>query len=166
MEKIGTVLLSTLKKKSNFSSRLIEARIFLEYDKMVGDRIAHISQPISFSNNILTLGVENPVWSHQLHFLRPELIKKINSRFSRPLVKDIKFKIRDIKKRQTSYIAKKTPEKSIKRTPVSIPKAKLDIIYDTGEHIDDIDLRKKFIKLMIKDAEFKLQKEEDRCSST
>lgn len=162
MEKIGTVLLSTLKKKSRFSSRLIEARIFLEYDEMVGSKISEISQPVSFSNNILFLGVKNPVWSHQLHFLKPELIENINSRFSRPLVKDIKFKIRDIKKRQ---IRSKTSRKSEKKLPISISEGKLDIIHSTGQQIDDEDLRKKFIKLMIKDAEFKIKKEEDRCLS-
>jgi len=162
MEKIKTVLLSTLEKKSIFSSRLLEAKIFLEYDGIVGESISKVSQPISFRNNILYLGVENSVWINQLHFLKPELLQKINSRFSRNLVKDIRFKIRDIQKRKIQYQAKPKCEKKL---PISISKKNLDIIYNIGLAIDDEDLRKKFVKLMVKDAEFKIKKGEDRCSS-
>ena len=67
MEKIGTILLNTL-KKSYLDKRIMEARIFVNYDSIVGEKLAKISKPTFIQNNTLFIGVENHIWLHQLHF--------------------------------------------------------------------------------------------------
>lgn len=132
----------------------MEARIFVNYDSIVGEKLAKISKPTFIQNNTLFIGVENHIWLHQLHFLKPDLIDKINSKLPRPLVKDIRFKVCDIKKDSKT-------EKNIDRKkdpPVSVPQKTLDFIHDISQLIDDGELRQTFVELMIKDAKFKLKR--------
>ena len=124
----------------------MEAGIFVNYDSIVGEKLAKISKPTFIRNKTLFIGVENHIWLHQLHFLKPDLIDKINSKLPRPLVKDIRFKVCDIKK--DSKTEEKTNRK--KDHPVSIPKNTLDFIYSISELIDDKELRQTFVELMIK----------------
>lgn len=156
MEKIGTVIQTLFKKKSFFSYRLAEAKIFIEYREIVGEKLSEISVPLGLRNKTLFIGVKNPIWSHQLHFLKPEIIDKINSKFSRTVVKNIIFKISNIEK----PVYTKAPGGERRKLPVSVPEKKLDMIYNISLNIDDEELRKKFYKLMIKDAKFKIARGE------
>lgn len=161
MEKIGTILLNSL-KKSRLDKKLMEARIFVNYESMVGEKIFEISKPIFIQNNTLFIGVENHIWVHQLHFLKPELINSINSNLPRPLVKDIRFQVRDIKKvKKTKHDMKVKEDQHIE-----IPEKTMKMIYNICQTIDDEELRRTFSKLMIKDAKFKLKKGEKSCLST
>jgi hypothetical protein len=161
MEKIGTILLNSL-KKSRLDKRLMEARIFVNYESMVGEKISQISKPTFMQNNTLFIGVENHVWVHQLHFLKLELIDKINSNLPRPLVKDIRFQVRNIEKvKKLKHDIKAKEDQHLE-----IPEKTMKVIYNICQSIDDEDLRRTFTKLMIKDAEFKMKKGEKRCLST
>ncbi|HHY70910.1 MAG TPA: DUF721 domain-containing protein [Thermoanaerobacterales bacterium] len=161
MEKIGTILLNSL-KKTRLNKRLMEAKIFVNYELMVGEKISEISKPVFMQNNILFIGVENHIWIHQLYFLKPELIDNINSNLPRPLVKDIRFQVRNIEK-----IKKPEPILETKQDQhFEIPEKTMKVIYNICQSIDDEDLRKIFTRLMIKDSEYKLKKGEKRCLST
>ena len=161
MEKIGTILLNSL-KKTRLDKRLMEARIFVNYELMVGKKISEISKPTFIQNNTLFIGVENHVWIHQLHYLKPELMDRINSNLPRPLVKDIRFQVCDIKKiKKTKHDIEVKQDKHFE-----IPEKTMKVIYNICQSIDDEDLRRTFTKLMIKDVEFKMKKEEKHCLFT
>ena len=161
MEKIGTILLNSL-KKTRLDKRLMEARIFVNYELMVGKKISEISKPTFIQNNTLFIGVENHVWIHQLHYLKPELMDRINSNLPRPLVKDIRFQVCDIKKIKKT----KSDIKAKQDQHIEIPEKTMKVIYNICQSIDDEDLRRTFTKLMIKDVEFKMKKEEKHCLFT
>jgi hypothetical protein len=160
VEKVGVILLNTL-KRSGFEKKIMEARLFLSYDSIVGEKIAAVSKPTFFRDRTLFIGVASPAWSQQLHFLKPEIIEKINSQFSYPIVKDIKF-----------HICKITPPCSggraqVKKEPAPrISDKKREMVYNISSEIKDRELREKFAELMLKDLEFKLKKGEGSCSST
>ena len=161
MEKIGTILLNSL-KKTRLDKRLMEARIFVNYELMVGKKISEISKPTFMQNNTLFIGVENHVWIHQLHYLKPELMDRINSNLPRPLVKDIRFQVCDIKKiKKTKHGIEVKQDKHFE-----IPEKTMKVIYNICQSIDDEDLRRTFTKLMIKDVEFKMKKGEKHCLFT
>lgn len=161
MEKIGTILLSSL-KKTCIDKRLMEARIFTNYESMVGEKISKISKPTFIQNNTLFIGVENHVWLYQLFLLKPDLMYKINSNLPYPLVKDIKFQICDIKKSEKP----KAEDIEVKEDEdVEIPETCMKVIYNISCDIDDEDLRSSFTRLMIKDMKNKIKKGEKHCSS-
>lgn len=163
MEKIGIVLLKSL-KNSRLDKRLMEAKIFLSYESMVGEKISDISKPTFIQNNTLFIGVENHVWLHQLHFLKPDLLDKINSNFPRTVVKDIRFQVCDIKKNKKAESNNKIKRENCQK--IDIPEKTMQVIYNISHDIDDEDLRKIFERLMIKDAQYKIKKGENHCLST
>lgn len=151
MENIGIILKRTL-KKFHISPKVNKAKVFLNYDEVVGKDIAKISQPTSFRNNTLFIGVKNPAWSHQLYFFKSDIIDKINFEFEEPIVKDIRFHITKIDNNQ--YIKK--PIKNNRK--ITIPDKKLKMVYNISSEVEDKDLKEKFEKLMIKDIRYKILK--------
>lgn len=132
--------------------KINRAKVFLYYDKIVGKDIAKISQPTSFRNNVLFIGVKNPAWSHQLYFFKPDIINKINFEFDKPVVKDIRFHIVQL---DTRIDNRKTMKED---KDVTIPDKKLKMVYNISSEVKDKDLRDKLADLMIKDIKYKIQK--------
>ena len=154
MMRIGDVLASSMKRRG-YGKKISEAMIFLDYPELVGEQIAKVTRPLHLKDGIMFIGVESPVWSHHLHFFKPEIMKKLNSQFDRKLVKDIKFQIRTLDKDDGNYI------KPINSSDnVQIPENNLDWICRTCHEIEDEQLRAKFKQLMTKDAGYKLTKTE------
>ncbi len=161
MEKVGIILLNSL-KDANYNKRLMEAKIFVDYESMVGKKISTVSKPLFIRNNMLFIGAENHIWIHQLYLLKPEIIDNINSGLTRPLVKDIRFRICTLEKTE-----KPKPVLKAKQMPqIKISEKNKRVIYNTCENINDKDLRKIFARLMIKDLKYKLKKGEKHCLST
>ncbi len=155
MEKIGMILSNVL-KKTNIDKKVREADVFLNYDLIVGDKLAEVSWPTCIKNQTLFIGVESSVWSQQLYFFKPQLLRKINTYFGSDydIIKDIKFHISTIENKKTIR-----QEKHIKKTDPIISDKKLKKVYNISLEICDDTLREKFEKLMIKDIKYKLKLE-------
>lgn len=153
MEKLGTILLNAL-RKSRMENKLNEIKIFVDYEIIVGEKIAEISKPTFIQNGTLFIGVENHIWMHQLYMLKPDLLEKINSHLTKTVVKDIKFQICDIKRPNKS----KSDFQVKKDINLEIPEKTMKLIYNICEDIDDRDLRDMFKNFMIKDAKFKMKR--------
>ena len=153
MENIGTILLSSF-RKNYLENKLNEAKIFVEYETIVGEKIAAISKPTFMQNGTLFIGVANHIWMHQLYMLKLELLEKINSHLTNALVKDIKFQICDIKqvkKSKHEFDAKKDIN-------YEIPEKTMKLIYNICQDIADEELRNMYKDFLIKDAKYKMKR--------
>ena len=153
MMRISSVLSRSV-KRSGYGRKISEAVIFLDYPELVGENIARVTEPLYFRSGTMFIGVESPVWSHHLHFLKPEIIKKLNSRFEQKLVKDIKFQICRLDQGYNSDVSRP----SLMFDDIPVPDKTLEIIHNISQEIEDEDLRKGFVQLMTKDAKYKLNK--------
>jgi predicted nucleic acid-binding Zn ribbon protein len=63
------------------------------WDAAVGEEIARHARPAAFKGKILLVYVASSAWLHHLHFLKADLLHRLNSELGQPLVADIKFKI-------------------------------------------------------------------------
>lgn len=68
-------------------------RIWKLWDGAVGHAVAENTRAAAFKGNLLIVHVSSSPWIHQLHFLKQELIEKVNRALGKNLVADIKFKI-------------------------------------------------------------------------
>ncbi|MCP3951177.1 MAG: DUF721 domain-containing protein [Desulfobacterales bacterium] len=59
----------------------------------VGPTLAENTQPAAFKGRLLLVHVSSSVWLHQLQFMKPELIEKVNAACGGKLVEDMTFKI-------------------------------------------------------------------------
>ena len=63
------------------------------WKEIVGESVAYQTQPRSIRNRILFIDVSHPTWIHQLQFLKPTLLDKVNAFLGEPLIQDIRFKL-------------------------------------------------------------------------
>ena len=63
------------------------------WEQAVGAPIAENTRPAAFKGRLLLVHVSSSVWLHQLQFMKPELIEKINSACGEKLVEELSFKI-------------------------------------------------------------------------
>ena len=68
-------------------------RIGQMWDNIVGEIIAENSRPAALKEKILLVHVNSSPWLHHLHFLKEEIVRKVNDALSEDLIEDILFKI-------------------------------------------------------------------------
>jgi hypothetical protein len=157
MKKLGLILSDVLQKKS-IDKKIMEAELFINYDLIVGNKLAEVSWPTTKKNDVLFIGVENPVWSQQLYFFKQQMIKNINDYFRADVIRDIRFHLDSGCSSKTER--KKTSLKSnmVKVIDSKIPDNRIKAVNKVCQEIHDDILRKKFTRLMILDSEFKIKR--------
>ncbi len=92
LQRIGDILSRALKKRhvpfQPGDRRLIDA-----WEAAVGQQIAAQSRPERIRRDTLVVTVRNSIWMQQLHFLKTELISKVNASPAGFSIKDIRFSI-------------------------------------------------------------------------
>jgi predicted nucleic acid-binding Zn ribbon protein len=63
------------------------------WDRVVGETLARNAQPEAFKQRILLVHVSSSAWLQELHFMKNELIERINQAAGDRVVDDIQFKI-------------------------------------------------------------------------
>ena len=72
-------------------------KIWRLWDEIAGETIASNARPAAFKGKLLIVHVISPAWTHQLQFLKNDLMAKLNDPLGKPLVEEIKFKIGPLK---------------------------------------------------------------------
>lgn len=68
-------------------------RIGQMWDKIVGEIIAENTRPAALKEKTLLVYVNSSPWLHHLHFLKEEIVRKVNDALNEDLIEDILFKI-------------------------------------------------------------------------
>jgi hypothetical protein len=92
LQRIDEILSRALKKR-HVPFRKEDRRLLDVWQKAVGPQIAAQSRPENLKRDILFVKVSNSPWMHQLHFLKEEIIGKVNAAMGNSVVKDIRFSI-------------------------------------------------------------------------
>lgn len=97
VERIGDIL-SRVIRRLGIEKKLKEGSLFSAWDEEVGKEIARHAQPAYIKRGRLTVFVESSVYIQEYLFLKDELIKKLNARMGRGFVREIVFRVGEIKK--------------------------------------------------------------------
>jgi predicted nucleic acid-binding Zn ribbon protein len=92
LQPIGEVLFSVLKKKG-MASKLEENALMQLWPKAVGEQIATQTKPESFRNGILFVKTVSSVWVQQLHFVKQDILDKLNELSGKHAIKEIRFMV-------------------------------------------------------------------------
>lgn len=94
---VAEVLTSKFMKRG-MAGLLEEYKILKSWDEIVGQHLAGKTRPGRLVKGLLCVNVESSVISNQLHFLKREVLKKLNDSLGKNAVKDIKFRVRKLDK--------------------------------------------------------------------
>lgn len=89
-------VLEGLAHRLGLESKLLESRLRRDWVSIVGEPIASNTWPDQIRYKKLYLLVHNSVWLHQLTFLKPTLIHKLNSVAGGELVTDIVLRVGEL----------------------------------------------------------------------
>lgn len=91
MQHIQTAIQNFL-KKSGLNSGVEQQRALKLWGEIVGDSISKNTEPVSVKNGTLVIKTTNPVWKQELQIQKTEIIKKLNYRLKKNIIKEIRFK--------------------------------------------------------------------------
>ena len=89
-------VLEGLARRLGLESKLLESRLRRDWVSIVGEPIASNTWPDQIRYKKLYLLVHNSVWLHQLTFLKPTLIHKLNSVAGGELITDIVLRVGEL----------------------------------------------------------------------
>lgn len=89
-EEIGKILNKTL-RSLHIDRRLKEENIVLNWNRLVGERIATKANPLKVRDSILFVSVENASWRNELFFMKRKIIDQLNQSVKGNVIKDIIF---------------------------------------------------------------------------
>lgn len=86
-------IISRALKKRHVPFQSGDRRLSAVWEEAVGPQIASQSRPEHLRREKLSVKVASSVWMHQLHFLKEEILGKVNAGLGSAAVKDIRFTI-------------------------------------------------------------------------
>ena len=79
-------------KKSGLNSGVEQQKALKLWGEIVGHSISKNTEPVSVKNGTLVIKTTNPVWKQELQIQKTEIIKKLNYRLRKNIIKEIRFK--------------------------------------------------------------------------
>lgn len=101
LQPLGEILFSVLKKKG-MASKIEENTLFKLWPKAVGPQIASKTKPDSFKNGILFIKTVSSVWVQQLHFVKHDILDKLNKLAGKQTIQEIRFLVGHSLDRETT----------------------------------------------------------------
>ena len=155
--RIRRILNATL-RKLGLEKRIKECAILSFWNDAVGENIASHTKPVKVYDGRMTVLVESSSWTQELTFLKSGIMERLNSTIGRKVIKDIYFKIGEIKK---SFPEEKK-EKTIDLESVKLDKEKKKRIEESLEKIKDPEIREILKNFLTKEAKYETIRDEKR----
>ncbi len=90
-------ILGRLLKKLGLERRAREARIALEWERLVGETIARHTRPVGVRGKTLLVNVDSSVWLAELdRYFKDAMLEKISSGLDGIRIDEIRFRIGEI----------------------------------------------------------------------
>ena len=86
------VAIQNFLKKSGLNSGVEQQKALKIWGKTVGNKISKNTEPMSVKNGILVIKTTNSVWKQELQIQKTEIIKRLNKRLKKNIIKEIRFK--------------------------------------------------------------------------
>lgn len=109
---ISPVIESIIERFPGLLKQYKRLYIWTNWHDIVGEEISRVSWPYSIdSNDKLLVLVEEPIWLQQLQFNKIFMLKKINEVLEDFPIKDIRFKLGDVKSLRANWQEKTQDER-------------------------------------------------------
>ena len=86
------VAIQNFLKKSGLNSGVEQQEALKIWGETVGNKISKNTEPMSVKNGILVIKTTNSVWKQELQIQKTEIIKRLNNRLKKNIIKEIRFK--------------------------------------------------------------------------
>jgi hypothetical protein len=150
-----TILGASLNKalrRAEIDQKMKEALCLEYWEEIVGETNARATRADSIKEGVLFVSVKSSAWAQELSFLKPEIIKKLNDRVGKKIVKEIQFKTRTLKKKAPTQEDLSEPQPK----DVTLSADEMVSLEQEVSHLNDDKLRETMLRLLI--SQYKVQK--------
>lgn len=133
LQPIGEILSASLKKKG-LGAKLEENTLMKLWPEAVGEQIASQTQPDRWRAGTLFVKTTSSIWVQQLHFMKEEILVKLNNLSGKPLIKEIRFVVGH------SPVNEKEANPVLKEKKAVLKKRDRDMIAECTEALIDQEL--------------------------
>ena len=151
-------ILNTTLRKLGLDKRIKECSILPFWNEAVGESIALHTKPIKVYDGKMTVLVESSSWIQELTFLKSGIMERLNSTVGKKVIKDIYFKIGEIKK---SFPEEKK-EKRIDLESIKLDGEKRRRIEESLKKIEDPEIKEILKNFLTKEAKYETIRDEKR----
>jgi predicted nucleic acid-binding Zn ribbon protein len=89
-EHIGSILDKVI-RSLDLEQGMKEHRAVLCWDDVVGERVARVTRAVAIKKGVLFVEAKNSAWMHELVFLKPMILDRLNEQLGSKAVVDIVF---------------------------------------------------------------------------
>ena len=90
MQHIGKAL-KVFIKNSGLEKVLDQQNIIDVWDEVVGEKISKNAKAKSIEYGVLKVKTVSPTWRQELHLQKNDIVKKLNKKIRKKIIKDIRF---------------------------------------------------------------------------
>tara|TARA_Y200000002_G_C22576655_1_gene618998 strand:+ start:673 stop:948 length:276 start_codon:yes stop_codon:yes gene_type:complete len=90
MQHIGKAL-QVFIKNSGLEKVLDQQNIIDVWDEVVGEKISKNAKAKSIEYGVLKVETISPTWRQELHLQKKDIVKKLNEKIQKKIIKDIRF---------------------------------------------------------------------------
>lgn len=83
-------LLMGLAEKWGLKEPASVAKLFSEWEQIVGPQVAAKCRPVTLKDGILRLSTDSPAWAGELRYLAPQIRQRVNEALGKPLVDEVR----------------------------------------------------------------------------
>lgn len=154
LQRIDEIIPRALKKR-HVPYQAEDRRLCEIWEKAVGAEIAAQSRPGYVKRDTLFVRVANSVWMQQLHFLKADIIGKVNAHMEKPSLKDIRFTIGSV----PSFRGKGSDVPATPFLTGSIKARDRDMMENCLSSLADQELKETIRRVMIKEISWRRRRE-------
>src|SRR4249919_3483311 len=146
MDHVGTLLRHAVELLPQ-RQELKESLALALWDQAVGEALAKKTKPLRMYRSTLIILVPSQAWRKELHFLRTEIVTKMNENAGFRLIQDIEFRV-DLKFTILPTTLE-TPDLKTTAEPLDLP---IEVILDPGLRHSLIAAASSYLKRIEKDS--------------
>jgi len=90
-------LIGNLRLPATVKEHLKNHELWSKWSEIVGPELYRVTSPLEIRAQILVVIVAHQAWAQQLHFLRPSIVGKIRSICPDSKVKDLEFRVGEVR---------------------------------------------------------------------
>jgi hypothetical protein len=145
-------ILERVFNKLNIDKKLKEMKALKLWEEVTGEKISRHSFPLFVRKGNLFVRVDSSGWLTQLTYLKPEIISRLNQRLGGESIKNIYFRLGEIKKERKGKI-------ETAKVRIDLEKEELARIKEKMKGVKNKSFQPVLSRILIKDRKTKKEKE-------
>ena len=85
------IAIDAMLRKFGIDNAIAQNNALNMWNEIVGETVAKKTEPDRVEHGVIVVKVSSPTWRQELYFQKKEIIKKLNNKIGKKVIRDIRF---------------------------------------------------------------------------